>query len=88
MITLVAEYDALQETLEVLGDEAVLDDLRQSEEDVLAGHVTDWDDVKRDLRLTLRLVPRPATPPPVHNRVGWGSASSRFGSSPRPSGAS
>jgi antitoxin YefM len=47
----VAEYEALQETLDVLGDEAALDDLRQSEEDVLAGRVTDWEDVKRDLEL-------------------------------------
>ena len=45
------EYEILLETLEVLGDDGALSDLRESEEDVEAGRVFDWDDVKRDLQL-------------------------------------
>jgi hypothetical protein len=39
------------ETLEALGDEATMDALRRSDEDVAAGRVFDWDEVKRDLGL-------------------------------------
>ena len=45
------EYESLVETLEVLSDEEALADLRKSEEDVRAGRVFDWEDVKRNLRL-------------------------------------
>jgi antitoxin YefM len=43
----VAEYEALQEALEVLADADALDDLQVSEGDVRAGRVIDWEDVKR-----------------------------------------
>ena len=45
------EYESLIETLEVLADEEAIEDLRQSDEDVKAGRVYDWEDVKRDPRL-------------------------------------
>jgi antitoxin YefM len=45
-----AEYEALQETLEVLADPGARDDLRASERDAAQGRVTDWEDVKRRRR--------------------------------------
>lgn len=42
------EYESLIETLEVLADEEAIEDLRQSDEDVKAGRVSNWEDVKRD----------------------------------------
>lgn len=45
------EYDALQETLEVLEDEETMEALRRSDEDVAAGHLYGWDEVKRELGL-------------------------------------
>ncbi len=46
-----AEYESLIETLEVLGDPEVMAALKQSDEDVAAGRVSPWDDVKRELGL-------------------------------------
>jgi antitoxin YefM len=45
------EYEALQETLEILDDEATMEALRRSDEDVAAGRVFAWDEVKRELGL-------------------------------------
>lgn len=45
------EYEALEETLEILSDEDTLEALREAEEDVRAGRVRPWEDVKRDLGL-------------------------------------
>jgi len=45
------EWESWEETLEVLQDEELLGDLRKSDEDVRAGRVHDWDEVKRDLDL-------------------------------------
>jgi antitoxin YefM len=45
------EWESWEETLEVLQDEELLEDLRKSDEDVRAGRVHDWDEVKRDLGL-------------------------------------
>jgi antitoxin YefM len=44
------EYEALEETLEILDDEETLDALRQSERDVQAGRLSTLDEVRRDLR--------------------------------------
>ena len=44
------EYEALQETLEVLADPRAMEDIKRSEADVRAGRVYSWDDVKRRLR--------------------------------------
>jgi antitoxin YefM len=45
------EYEALEETLEILGDEDTLAALRESEEDVKAGRVHRLDAVRRELGL-------------------------------------
>jgi prevent-host-death family protein len=45
------DYEALQETLAVLDDGNALEGLRESEDDVAAGRVREWDDVKRELGL-------------------------------------
>lgn len=46
-----AEYESLMETLEVLSDSEVMAALKASDEDVAAGRVSPWDEVKRDLGL-------------------------------------
>lgn len=46
-----AEYDAMEETLEILHDEDLLEALRESERDVKAGRLHALDDVKRELGL-------------------------------------
>lgn len=45
------EYEALQETVEVLQDEETLRSLDRSEVDVVAGRLVAWDEVRRDLGL-------------------------------------
>jgi prevent-host-death family protein len=45
------EWDAIEETLDVLQDEQTLADLRESEEDVKAGRLFSLDEVRRDLGL-------------------------------------
>jgi len=45
------EYEALEETLEVLQDEKTLAALRESEEDVKAGRLFSLDEVRRELGL-------------------------------------
>ena len=45
------EWESWEETFEVLQDEELLEALKRSEEDVKAGRVHDWDEVKRDLDL-------------------------------------
>ena len=43
----ITEYEALQETLEILADPEALEDLRVSQQDVRQGRTVDWEDVKR-----------------------------------------
>ena len=45
------EYEALEETLEILADEDTLDALRESERDVQAGRLASLDEVRRELGL-------------------------------------
>jgi antitoxin YefM len=45
------EWEAIQETVEVLQDEELLAALRESEEDVEAGRVFSLEEVKRELGL-------------------------------------
>jgi len=45
------EYERLEETLEILGDENTLAALRESEEDVRAGRLHTLDSVRRELGL-------------------------------------
>jgi antitoxin YefM len=46
-----AEYDSLIETLEILGDHKLLADLAARDEDVAAGRMVPWEEVKRELGL-------------------------------------
>ncbi len=46
-----ADYEAIQETVEVLQDRELLEALRKSQADVKAGRVSAWKDVKHDLGL-------------------------------------
>jgi PHD/YefM family antitoxin component YafN of YafNO toxin-antitoxin module len=45
------EFESWEETVEVLSDEETMAALKRSEEDVKAGRLHDWDEVKRDLGL-------------------------------------
>jgi prevent-host-death family protein len=45
------EWESWEETIEVLSDPELMETLRQSEEDVKAGRLVEWDEVKRDLDL-------------------------------------
>ncbi len=45
------EWEAIEETLEILQDEDTLEALRESEADVQAGRVRPWDEVRRELGL-------------------------------------
>ena len=45
------EYDVIQETLEILGDDEALDALRESEADVRAGRLQTLAEVRRELGL-------------------------------------
>ena len=44
-------YEAITETLEILGDEEAMAGLRQGIEDIKAGRVTDLEEVKKELGL-------------------------------------
>jgi len=44
-------YEAIIETLEVLGDKDLMAALRQGVQEALEGKTIPWDDVKADLRL-------------------------------------
>ncbi len=44
-------YDSIVETLEILGDEELMAQLRQGIKDVAAGKTTDWETVKKRLGL-------------------------------------
>jgi PHD/YefM family antitoxin component YafN of YafNO toxin-antitoxin module len=46
-----AEYDSLIETLVILGDQKLMADLSASDEDVAAGRLVPWEEVKRELGL-------------------------------------
>lgn len=46
-----AEYDAMEETLEVLHDDQLLEALKESEQDVRAGRLVSLKDLRRDLGL-------------------------------------
>lgn len=45
------EWESWEETIEVLSDPELMEDLRASEEDVKAGRTYSWDEVKQDLGL-------------------------------------
>jgi antitoxin YefM len=49
MLISVAEYESLQETLDILSDEQALGDLRQSREDFEAGDIYSLEQVRAEL---------------------------------------
>ena len=50
MLISVAEYESMHETLDILGDDAALADLRQSREDFTAGDTFDAAEVQAELQ--------------------------------------
>lgn len=46
-----AEYESLKETNEILADKGLMRAIKQGEEDMKAGRVHDWEDVKKELGL-------------------------------------
>jgi antitoxin YefM len=49
MLISVAEYESMQETLDILGDEETMADLRQSREDFATGDVYSAEQVRAEL---------------------------------------
>lgn len=43
------EFESWKETLEILSDPKLMKDLKEAEEDIKAGRVYDWEDVKKEL---------------------------------------
>lgn len=43
------EYESLRETLEIMSDKKLMKELKEAEEDVKAGRVYDWEEVKKEL---------------------------------------
>lgn len=43
------EYESMQETLEILSDKKLMREIKEAEEDVKAGRVKDWEEVKKEL---------------------------------------
>jgi antitoxin YefM len=69
---MVAEYESMQETLNILGDDEVLADLRQSCEDFAADDTFDAEQVRAELpRRRGTACPRPACRRPS-DAVAWG----------------
>lgn len=46
-----AEYESWKETNEILSDPQLMESIRKGEEDVKAGRVHEWEDVKKELKL-------------------------------------
>ena len=45
------DLDSLEATLDVMSDPELMDQIRESDKDIEAGRVHDWEDVKRELHL-------------------------------------
>ncbi|MBU0999047.1 hypothetical protein KKG24_01935, partial [Patescibacteria group bacterium] len=43
------EYDSLMETMEILSDPKIMEDIRKAEEDYRQGRYTSWEEVKKEL---------------------------------------
>jgi PHD/YefM family antitoxin component YafN of YafNO toxin-antitoxin module len=55
MLISVAEYESMQETLDILGDQEAVADLRQSREDFAAGDTYTAEQVRAELEQRRRL---------------------------------
>ena len=49
-----AEYESWKETNEILADPQLMAAIKEGEEDIKAGRVYDWDEVKRELGLDVQ----------------------------------
>lgn len=43
------EYESLKETLEIMSDPKLMKDIKEGLEDIKAGRVTPWEEVKKEL---------------------------------------
>ena len=43
------EYESLRETLEIMSDKKLMKELKEAEEDIKAGRVQTWEEVKKEL---------------------------------------
>ena len=48
------EYESLKETNEILADKKLMKAIKEGEEDIKAGRVHDWEDVKKELNLDVQ----------------------------------
>ena len=48
-----AEFESWKETTEILADPSLMEAIREGEEDIAAGKVHDWEDVKKELDLNV-----------------------------------
>jgi prevent-host-death family protein len=46
-----AEFESWKETMDILSDPELMKDIKEAEEDIKAGRVYDWEDVKKELGL-------------------------------------
>ena len=46
-------YEALNETIEIMGDPEMMQALKRGIQDIQSGNVTDWEDVKTELHIEL-----------------------------------
>lgn len=49
VLVAIDEYESLKETLEIMSDPDMMKDIKEAEEDVKAGRVYDWGEVKKEL---------------------------------------
>ena len=49
-----AEYDSWKETTEIMADPELLKAIKEGEEDIKAGRVYDWEDVKKTLKINVQ----------------------------------
>lgn len=48
-----AEYDSWKETMEIMADPALMEAIREGEEDIKAGRYQSWEEVKKELKLNV-----------------------------------
>jgi len=48
------DYDGWMATIETLSDPQLLEAIKEGNEDIKAGRYTDWEDVKKELRLSVK----------------------------------
>ena len=55
VIISVAEYESWKETMEIMSDPELMKAIKEGEEDVKAGRVRDWEDVKKELKIDVQI---------------------------------